>query len=158
RLSSGNDQSSDVAVGDVDGDGDLDLVFANVAQTKSLYLNDGSGVFTDESDHLPQTVRLSTSVAMGDVDGGGDLDLVFGNTWDAPYYLATVSARNELYLNEGGSFFANASGRLPNENDFTGDVVLGDFDGDGDLDLIAANADDDPALFPNSHTKLYFNN
>ena len=129
------EQSTDVAMVDVNGDGDLDLVFArtnlsvNVGQNR-VYINDGSGVFSDESGtRMPSRSDNTECVAVGDVDGDGDPDLVFGN-----------SLQNRLYLNDGaGVFIDGTATRLPVEADLTSAVALTDFDRDGDLDLIAAN-------------------
>ena len=100
-----------LALSDVDGDGDADLVlgmfpFPGNSGKNRLYLNDGTGIFTDVTD-----VRLSqdrgsstTAMALGDVDGDGDPDLIFGN---AP-------GRTRLYLNDGnGSFTDATAARLP---------------------------------------------
>jgi hypothetical protein len=68
-----------LALGDVDGDGDPDLVLGNSGQNR-LYLNDGSGTFTDATtERMPTTNDSTGSVALGDVDGDGDLDLICGN-------------------------------------------------------------------------------
>jgi hypothetical protein len=69
--------ASDMVLGDVDRDGDLDLVMS-WGQNR-LYLNDGMGTFTDATAaRMPVNYVPTTCVALGDVDGDGDLDLVFG--------------------------------------------------------------------------------
>src|SRR5262245_22042125 len=92
-----SDPTRDVARGDVDGDGDLDLVSGNWGQSR-LYLNDGSGIFTDATaGRMPIRNDRTTCVAFGDVDGDGDLDLVLGNFGvqrGGPYY----AQQNRLYL------------------------------------------------------------
>ena len=67
-----------VALGDVDGDGDLDLVCGNNAQNATLYLNDGGilQLFPAWSSGPADNTR---DVALGDIDRDGDLDLVCGN-------------------------------------------------------------------------------
>ncbi len=116
-----------LALGDIDGDGDLDIVYGDNSQNR-LYLNDGAGIFSDATAaYLPVDQDNTESVVLGDVDGDGDLDLVCGNR----------NQQNRLYLNHGGASFADVtSGRMPRDTDRTESVVLGDVDGDGDLDLV----------------------
>jgi len=121
--------SWDVATGDVDGDRDLDIIFANQGQNL-LYVGDGSGAFSDiSSTNFPGNRNLSWGVALGDVDGDGDLDAVFANT-----------NQNELYLNDGSGLFSDVTlTSLPEDSDDSRGVALGDVDGDGDLDIVFAN-------------------
>ena len=67
-----------MAVGDVDGDGDLDFLAANYnSATVSVRLNDGSGNFTGTTEVGVGSDPIS--VAVGDVDGDGDLDFLAAN-------------------------------------------------------------------------------
>ncbi|MBL0193710.1 MAG: VCBS repeat-containing protein [Myxococcales bacterium] len=70
---------SSVALGDVDGDGNLDLVVANeYSDAVSVLVNGGTGTFATPVDY--PTGTLPSSVALGDVDGDGKLDLVVANS------------------------------------------------------------------------------
>ncbi|OUJ73537.1 hypothetical protein BXP70_14170 [Hymenobacter crusticola] len=121
-----------VTLGDVDGDGDLDVLTANnlansVANgTVSIRLNNGDGTYTDGQE---VTVgRGPYSVKLADIDGDGDLDLLTPNS--------NVNSVSMRFNNGNGRFVGNqevAVGNLPH------DIALGDIDGDGDLDLLAAN-------------------
>jgi len=71
-----------VALADIDGDGDLDLVAGNLTEANRVYTNDGSGNFTDSGQALGS--NSTTSVALADIDGDGDLDLVAGNRGAQP--------------------------------------------------------------------------
>jgi len=126
-----------VTVGDVDSDGDLDIITANnVANTASIRLNDGSGVFTGTQE-ISVGIR-PTSVAVGDVDGDGDLDLLTsnGNFSSGLARPGTVSVR----LNDGNGAY---SGTQEIDIKVVGPyhVVLGDVDNDGDLDFATTNID-----------------
>ncbi|NML67910.1 hypothetical protein HHL22_22140 [Hymenobacter sp. RP-2-7] len=115
-----------VVLGDVDGDGDLDLLTANQGSSSvSVRFNDGRGQFSGGSDlgvdYYP------TRVTLGDLDGDGDLDLL----------VATGSGWLNVRLNDGaGGFRPGPSVRASGS---TTDATLGDVDGDGDLDVVASN-------------------
>src|SRR2546423_3113565 len=67
-----------VALVDIDGDGDLDLIVNSVGNGTWIYLNDGKGRFTP-SDQVLNPRLGGTSLALADVDGDGDLDLYIAN-------------------------------------------------------------------------------
>jgi large repetitive protein len=122
-------ETKSVALGDVDGDGDLDAYLGRFGQDR-LYLNGGTGVFTDVTAvNLPAILDTTRAVALGDVDGDGDLDAFAGNSW--------VNAQNRLYVNDGAGVFTDATAtNLPIVNESSFSVSLGDVDGDGDLDAL----------------------
>ena len=76
------DRASTGAVfADVDGDGDLDLLVDAMGGRNTLFLNDGTGRFTDATDAggFVAEARGSTTSTLADVDGDGDLDLYVAN-------------------------------------------------------------------------------
>jgi multisubunit Na+/H+ antiporter MnhB subunit len=119
----GTRKTTSVTLGDVDGDGDLDLVAGTLSGVPiRVYVNDGAGSFTDSG----QTLRGADtrSVALGDVDNDGDLDLVEGNS-----IFSTIA--NRVYVNDGAGNFTDSGQALGLNN--TQSVTLGDVDDDGDL-------------------------
>jgi len=128
--------TADMAWGDVDGDGDLDLVCAT-SKSIVLYLNDGRMLSTQPAQFFTHS-NSTWSICMGDVDGDGAPDLVCANN----------DKVNTLYLNVGGTFATEPAWSSGPAND-TRDVVLGDIDGDGDLDLVCGNAYQSKTLYRN---------
>ena len=121
------------AFADVDNDGDFDLFVSNYVGPNKLYLNDGSGIFTDVSEVSGLADEgWGKGPSFGDVDHDGDLDL----------YLGDCKLANKLYLNDGSGVFTDVADQNPalkNETVRTKGTAFADIDNDGDLDLYVVN-------------------
>ena len=133
----------DLEPGDVDGDGDLDLVLAdwgpghnmtNDGGVTRLWLNDGAGRFTDATaTRMPALkVRFSWDLELTDVDNDRDLDVL-------------VSCKrcpgSSLFRNDGTGTFTEDARALPQyTNNYEFEAM--DLDGDGWLDLVTMNDGD----------------
>ena len=129
---------------DIEGDGDLDLytvcggneIFHDSPFLQDqLYINDGTGQFTNESDRLPKMIIAGQSVAAGDFDGDGDLDLYVGGRQIPGYY--PFIPKSYLLENVDGRF-VDITANSPNiaSPGLVTDALFDDIDGDNDLDLI----------------------
>lgn len=131
QLESAASYSSGVSIGDLDGDGRLDIVLTkgrHAPLVSRVLLGDGHGQFPTARD-LDSVPLRSYAAALADVDRDGDLDLVIGN--DAPDVKV-------VYINDGKGGFRRGStfGRplWPTRN-----VTVTDLDGDGLPDIAVAN-------------------
>lgn len=141
---SGRQYVYDSAVGDVDGDGRLDIVIARNGYDNWMYKNtitesDGTAAWT--------AVRITTdtlntgSIRLADVDSDGDLDVItadYANGQEARYYLyngATFDAGRNIGAFGGGTYSRS--------------VAVGDVNGDGDIDVVVGLDGQTNRLFNN---------
>ena len=139
----GQETSHGVALGDLDGDGDLDAFVANGEDmmmgggaADKLWLNNGSGVFIDSGLNLGTNV--SRCVALGDLDGDGDQDVFIGTGANSD---GTPAPNRVLLNNLPNTFTFTPTGAIVSDS-VCNAVALGDLDGDGDLDIFEANGPD----------------
>jgi hypothetical protein len=136
-----------VAVFDFDNDGDLDILFANGADLKTLnkagegysnrlFANDGRGAFTDVTARSGLAgTGFDNAVAIGDYDNDGYEDVFVGGVH-----------RNTLYHNNGDGTFTDVTARAGRDRPdrqygllWSVGGVWADFNGDGRLDLFVTN-------------------
>ena len=125
-------QGAGVCLGDVDGDGVVDVFLARTQGPNALYRNLGGWRFEDITARagVAPPDRYSTGCVLADVNGDTHLDLI----------LLALGGPNALFLNDGGGRFTEqgAGAGLTSAAGST-TIAAADVDGDGDLDLYVAN-------------------
>lgn len=153
-----------VGIGDYDLDGDLDLFKTHFSDdTNVLYRNDGTGVFDDETVEAGlgvETRFVGWGAAIADLDNDGmpDLTYVTGSVYPEveaklphyPYKTPNVVFRNlgdgrfEELIDEAGPGLASAHSSRG--------AAFGDYDNDGDLDVLVVNMNEAPSLLRNEYS------
>jgi hypothetical protein len=125
-------QGAGVALGDVDGDGLVDVFLARTQGPNALYRNRGAWRFEDVTQRagVAATDRYSSGAAFADIEGDGDLDLI----------LLATTGPNAVFVNDGtGRFTERRDTGMDTAGRGGTTVTMADVDGDGDLDLYVAN-------------------
>ncbi len=156
-TASGQGWSLAACGGDLDGDGDVDLMVANELGPARLWLNQGGARFVNASRRAGLTTTLATACAVGDADGDGRLDLLLGGRGARQRYLvgrpragvpggllASRKGRRIRAMMRGATLWLNRPARgglrlverhLPGDQ-WTAWAGMMDHDLDGRLDLL----------------------
>jgi hypothetical protein len=155
NLDGAPEASMGVDAGDCDGDGDEDVFVTHlVAETNTLYVNNGRGLFRDRSSKselaAPSLQHTGFGTSWIDLENDGDLDLFVVNgavktiraLADAgdPYPL---SETNQIFRNDGDCRFSEVTaegGPALSLAEVSRGAAFGDVDGDGDTDVLVANS------------------
>ncbi|MET0742828.1 MAG: VCBS repeat-containing protein [Microvirga sp.] len=132
-----DDQCEGLALADMDGDVDLDLLTASTIHNR-LLINDGKGRFVDASDRLDLRVPTETrEVHAIDANRDGKLDILYSNItsnnhgWDK-------DPQTRLLINDGhGRFRDETEARLPAHTFSSWAATVVDFNHDGADDIVA---------------------
>ncbi len=150
-----------VDAGDIDGDGLPDLFVTNLDfESNTLYRNQGNLWFEDQTNRRglgqPSFLRVGFGTLLIDIDNDGDLDAfianghILDNVSSSRPFLSYPQA-NQLYENRGGSFeeISNRSGSGLSPKTVSRGLAVGDYDNDGDLDLLVSNCNQPAQLLRN---------
>ena len=146
-----------VDAGDYNGDGFLDIFVTNFSyETNTLYRNNGDGTFTDVSykAQLGEESYLSLGFGTGffDADNDGHLDIFVANGHIFPTVEQTTDVLsykqpNQLFWNQGDATFAEI--RFDKRPAVSRGTLFGDYDNDGDTDLLVTQLNGTVTLLRN---------
>jgi len=178
-VAAASQDSTGVCFGDIDNDGDPDLLVLGRMEPNRLFENRGNGTFEEITvqSGLGESHYGHSSCSFGDIDNDGRLDVAIANSFDWAHRAAifTVpyaqSHPNQLFHNVGGNRFVEISAEagirrirsvhppIDKGATMTWAVALVDYDQDGDVDLF--HADDQAAVPPDqadrAHVQVFVN-
>src|SRR5215831_21301113 len=126
-----------VAVGDIDGDGHLDVVAASHSAGLVSLFGDGKGTFRVVRKGLPRREFSSQAIALVDADGDGKLDIVASS--DLPLEGADFQSQVRVYMYRGAAGWEFKPGGISGGL-FSNTVLAWDFDRDGKQDILTGSS------------------
>ena len=153
-----------IASGDYNGDGALDIFVTNLSyETNALYRNNGDGTFTDviyearlgKESYL--YVGFGTGFLDADNDGWLDLFVANGHIIDniaETHDVLTYAQPNQLFRNKGDGTFQEISetaGPYFQRAQVSRGSIFGDYDNDGDVDILVTQSNAPATLLRNEH-------
>jgi hypothetical protein len=154
RLPIDTSPTNGITMVDADSDKDLDIVVGNGTPPgyNQIWINDGRGHFTDESnERLPYVWDTTLDVTSGDIDNDGDFDLLIANN-------GLNDRFNRILVNDGEGYFTDETDqRFPFVEEQTLTMIPGDVDSDGDIDCLIVNFGESSDPF-SGQNRLLINN
>ena len=153
NLPQRQDFTHSTAVGDFNGDGNLDIFLGNTATvpapfSASILYGNGKGQFNESSTYLPNDLKGNdalrfTSVSPSDLNNDGWIDLVIGNDGN------NLKGQSIVYWNDSGQFSNGHASLVPsgyfgNKNEQILDIQTGDLDGDGIKEIVLLSTQNNP--------------
>ncbi len=143
EVSQDTNDSADLVVVDLNGDGDLDLAFANQGDGEVNRVCLDNGDLTYSCSDVSANTDRSSGIAAADFDGDGDIDLTFANSVCRPRSVICNSSsnpkplENRLCLNNGDGTFTCSD--VSADTNLSSGVTAVDLDSDNDHDLVVLN-------------------